>query len=371
VKRSFPTALLVLCLSLVPAGARAAVLFQNAGTTAGWDKIFIQQKGTVTQVETPSYQGGSALEMTQTFLGINGTRYHSEVIKDAAQQPNTDVYYGQVIYLPPDWQFHNANETFQQLAPDDNSGPWILMYVQNDHLYVTVVRTSIAGARDLGPITTLRGTWIRIVLRMVLSSAGTMEVWVNGDKVHSEKGNFNPHSSGSIRWSNGVYATRWIKEQPVGPRSLTILHDHLRVATTYAEADPASWQEGPAPDGGASIDATAPDAGEPPSEDSAPPADASPDGPAPIDARPARADAAVSAPGGEADAGERPPAPARSSGCSAAGSAPHAPALALLVIGMAIARSHRRRRSATMMGHADPVRLATDGGGAASLLWRR
>jgi hypothetical protein len=36
-----------------------------------------------------------------------------------------------------------------------------------------------------------------------------------------------------------VYATRWIKEQPVGPRTLVLLHDHLRVATTYAEADPA------------------------------------------------------------------------------------------------------------------------------------
>ena len=318
------------------------MLFQNAGTLAGWDRIFIQHQGTVTQVEAPAYQGGTALKMTQTFQGIDGVRYHSEVIKNAAQKPGTDVYYGQALYLPPDWEFHNANETFQQLAPDDNSGPWILMYVQKDHLYVTVVRTSIAGARDLGSISGLRGTWIRIVMRIVLSSQGTMEVWVNGEKVHSEKGNFNPHSSGSIRWSNGVYATRWIKEQPVGPRTLVLLHDHLRAATTYAEADPASWQEEPGTaDGGVTADAGN-DTGSPAQERDAA-WEASVAEPRPVDARRAPADVAPTEPPDDAEASDDSAAsvarPA-GGGCTVA---PHTDARGLaLLMALLLARAVRR-----------------------------
>src|SRR5437762_11482022 len=71
----------------------------------------------------------------------------------------------------------------------------------------------------------------------------------------------------SLRWSSGIYATRWDTETPTGPHELSIFHDNLRIATTYDEADPAKWggTDPPAPDGGA-VDAGDPielDAGSP------------------------------------------------------------------------------------------------------------
>jgi hypothetical protein len=69
---------------------------------------------------------------------------------------------------------------------------------------------------------------------------------VDGKKVFSRSGNFTV-SGGSIRWSAGLYATRGINQTPTGSRTLVLFHDHFRVATTYEEADPASWDDGGAP----------------------------------------------------------------------------------------------------------------------------
>src|SRR4029453_5651064 len=92
--------LLTAALLLTATPPEATVLFDNPGTLVGWDRVFTQQIGTVKEVTTPPpHQGTTSLEMVQTFQGINGTRYHSEVIKNAAQKPNTDVYHGQVYYL--------------------------------------------------------------------------------------------------------------------------------------------------------------------------------------------------------------------------------------------------------------------------------
>jgi hypothetical protein len=217
-------------------GSAGTVTFQNAGTTSGWDHVYTQKQGTLTQVSSPVYRGTSALRMTQSYLSSDGLNYHAEVVERYTARTDEDRYFGQAIMLPGDWVWHNQNVTFQQWAPDDNSGPWLLMFVQNDRL--------MAGGRgfsvkDFGPIP--RGNWVRIVTRIKQSTSGIFEVWVDGVKRGSVTGDLTV-SGGSIRWSSGIYCTRWDTEPPAGQSSLTIFHDHLRVATTYSAADPASWQ---------------------------------------------------------------------------------------------------------------------------------
>src|SRR5690242_10113261 len=111
-------ALLALAVGGAPAAARAAVLFQNTGNAQGWGRVFTQRAGTITEVSSPVYKGTTAVKATQTYQTSNGQNYHSEIIKTMAHLAGQDLYYGQAIYLPPDWQFHSQNVTFQQWAPE-------------------------------------------------------------------------------------------------------------------------------------------------------------------------------------------------------------------------------------------------------------
>jgi hypothetical protein len=150
-----------------------------------------------------------------------------------------DRYYGQAIYIAPSWKFHNQNVTFQQFSPENPEGPWLLMFIQGDE-----IRFGGSGgiSGTVGKITNLRGTWIRIVTRLKLAgSGGAMEVWLNGKKTVTRTGRILPKTSKTIRWSSGIYCTAWREGKPAGGSTLSVYHDHHRIASTYALAEPANW----------------------------------------------------------------------------------------------------------------------------------
>jgi hypothetical protein len=258
-------ALLFPLLGLATA-ARADVLFQNTGNMMGWGRLFTQKAGTITEVTSPVYKGSTAVKTTQTYQSSDGKNYHSEIIKTMAQLAGQDLYYGQAIYLAPDWVFHSQNVTFQQWAPENPEAPWILMFLQGDK--VRLGGRGANGDKDVGRITDLRGTWIRIVTRIHMATDGAFEVWINGKKEFSQNANFRAMGP-SLRWSSGIYATRWDTETPTGPHELSIFHDSLRIATTLDEADPASWNDGdaPPPPSDAAAPAPPPDGGDTPTPD--------------------------------------------------------------------------------------------------------
>jgi hypothetical protein len=230
-------AVLLLVASSSP--AHAAVTFQDTGTLTGWSNYpqKPQKDGVLRVVSSPSYKGGQAIEAQQTYIGETGG-YHSETVQANAQSINTDRYYGQAIYLPADWQWHDQNVTFQQWSPEDPEGPWLLMFVQGSNLR--------AGGRafSVGTIAPMqRGTWVRIVTRLKLHATdGAFEVWVNGAKRVSRTGiPLLPSTSQTIRWSSGIYCTAWRDGTPSGQSQLSIFHDHARIASSYSEAEPANW----------------------------------------------------------------------------------------------------------------------------------
>jgi len=330
----------VALLALGAAGpARAEVLFQNAGTPDGWQSLFTQKAGTITQVTSPVYKGKTAMKTTQTYQSSDGKNYHSEMIKRMAHLAGQDLYYGHAVYLPPDWVFHGQNVTFQQWAPEMPEAPWILMYIQGD--MIRLGGRGAMGDKDVGKVTGLKGTWIRFVTRIHMANPGIFEVWINGDKVFSKSWNLRAMGP-SLRWSNGIYCTRWDTETPTGPRELTFWHDNLRIATTYAEADPASWDgdEAAAPDAGAVADAAPAADSKTESPDAAPPADtrgtggASPTG---------GATGGASGEGGAGGDDEPPPSRAtRSGGCQLGGGSG---GLALAALALALVCRRRRATS--------------------------
>jgi predicted nucleic acid-binding Zn ribbon protein len=216
------------------------VYFQDTGTVEGWNNYpqTPQKQGVLRNVSSPAYKGSTAIEARQTYLNEGGG-YHSETVQHGAQVVGTDYYYGQAIYLPANWQFHNQNVTFQQWSPENPSGPWELMYVQNDD-----IRFGGSGgiSGTVGKIA--RGAWTRIVVRLKLAggTSGAFEVWLNGVKTVSLTSRaVLPHTANSIRWSSGIYCTAWRDGLPAGQQVLSVFHDHARIAASYQLAEPANW----------------------------------------------------------------------------------------------------------------------------------
>ncbi|MGP3984848.1 heparin lyase I family protein [Streptomyces sp. KR80] len=217
------------------------VFFEDTGNVQNWNNYpqKPQKKGVLRNVGNPVYKGNSAIEAQQTYINEGGG-YHSETVQHGSQVVGQDRYYGQAIYIAPNWQFHDQNVTFQQWSPENPSGPWELMFIQNDELRYG----GSGGFRGtISKITNLRGTWIRIVTRLKFHETdGAIEIWVNGAKKVSRTGiPVLPKTSKSIRWSSGIYCTGWRDGLPSGQRVLSVFHDHARIASSYNLAEPANW----------------------------------------------------------------------------------------------------------------------------------
>jgi len=250
--KSTPSTVLLLAALLAATSSQATVYFQNTGTVSGWNSPNVNpvpgdDKGTVTQVTSPTYKTSTALKATQTYDPAYSARtgykggYHAEVVKFGFSASG-DKYFGQAIMLPSSWLFHNTgNDTFEQVSSENPSGPWSLTYIQG-----TSVKCSTVGT--VGTIS--KGVWTRVVIHYKFGSSGACEVWLNGARKISKTGiNVTANGSPTVRWSNGIYCTAWRNHKPTDPDAgdlfnqltRTIYHDQFRVASTLAEADPLNW----------------------------------------------------------------------------------------------------------------------------------
>jgi predicted nucleic acid-binding Zn ribbon protein len=239
----------VVCLAAGASSSQATVYFENQGTKEQWSNYpqTPQANGTISNVASPAYKGTSAIKFAQTFIGDTGYtgRYHSEVMiaNDApySQRTDQDRYYGQAVYLPSNWVYAGDNICFQQWA---GTGPWLMMEVRNSTI---TVLPHVAGMQNLG--TMPRGEWVRVVTRLRASSSGMFEAWINGTKQMSLSGDFRAPNSDSIRWSAGLYVTGWYPRpsSKPNPSYRELYQDHFRLASSYAEAEPANWGGGATP----------------------------------------------------------------------------------------------------------------------------
>jgi hypothetical protein len=226
--------------------SHAAVYFQNTGLKKGWSTANPQSgtKGRIVEVTSPTYKGKTAIMYEQTFFGEH-RGYHSECTVAKAISNNQDKYFGQAIYFPANWEVINKNATFQQFSPENPAGPWILNFREGNRLYI-----GGQGNRDLGGCT--NGVWIRVVVRLQTKDPGVLAVWVNGERklndtdgsLPGRKGYTIHRGSPTARWSVGLYVTWWRDPRvPVGQKVRQLYQDHFRIASSYAEADPANWTE--------------------------------------------------------------------------------------------------------------------------------
>jgi hypothetical protein len=235
---------LIASVLIASASSYGSVTFQNNGTKEGWSNYpqKPEAKGTITDVTSPVYHSTSAIQFTQKFVKGYTGRYHSEVDLEGAETTGQDRYYGMTFYLPSSWPYATDQVNVQQWA---GTGPWIIMRIQGPDLLVLF--DHLPGGLNGEPhifSNVPKGSWVRVVTHIKSeASGGLFEVWVNGNKVMSQKGNFvAPKNGGKIRWSTGCYVSGWFqKSSPQGPSSRLVYGTHYRVATTYAEAEPANW----------------------------------------------------------------------------------------------------------------------------------
>ncbi|HZP61671.1 MAG TPA: heparin lyase I family protein [Opitutaceae bacterium] len=230
-------------VSMAAVSSYGTVIFQNNGTKEGWPNYpqKPEAKGTITDVSSPVYHSTSSIKFTQTFIKGYTGRYHSEVDMESASNTGLDRYFGMTVYLPAGWVYAMDQVNIQQWA---GTGPWIIMRVNGPDLMVLFDHLpGLNGEPHIYhnmPI----ATWTRIVTHIhSVASGGIFEVWVNGNKVLSQKGDFvAPGNGGAIRWSTGCYVSGWFqKSAPQGPSTRIVYGTHYRVASSYAEAEPANW----------------------------------------------------------------------------------------------------------------------------------
>ena len=226
-----------IALTVVPSCALASVSFQNEGTLTGWSN-YPQNPccGTITSTSSPTYQGGEAIRFYQKFDGFGS--YHNEVTRTPIAPTGSDTYMGFALYLPSTWVYHNQSMVFSQWARSDSSNtPWTLMYIQNQE-----IRTGGSGGlQNLWMSGFTKAAWHSFVVRIRNSTTnGVFEVWIDGvNRGRHARTDISPGGP-SIRWSLGQYCTYWRENLPLHDPVVTHM-DHFRVATTYAEAEPANW----------------------------------------------------------------------------------------------------------------------------------
>lgn len=240
----------------LPSAVHATVIFQNTGNTSGWSSIWQENgKCSITQVSTPVYKGSTALRARCTYSSSYSGRYHGEVRKSGMCQRGQDRYYSFAFYIPSSWQNVSQGFNIQQFIGNASgcSGgqPTTMTSLRNyDDLVTRIVTGPSACQRTTTNFTVVtavsKGVWHRVTFRGKWRSdyTGVFTFWYDGSqKLNKTNTKTHPADDYSLNLAVGNYANAWHDQDKMEGTQSTrdIFVDHIRVATSYAEADPASW----------------------------------------------------------------------------------------------------------------------------------
>jgi hypothetical protein len=245
----------VLCTALAAASAgQAAVVFENRGTTSGWSTLWHEDQGSVTEVTSPTYKGETALRCRTIYRAAYRGRYHSEARRAGMAKRGLDRYYGFTFYLPSNWEFRPQSYNFQQFIGNvsgcSGGQPWTMTHLVDEALITRITTGPDGCTRSHEPFTLTpnvrAGAWHRVVIhgKWEADNTGVFEAWYDGTKkVEQLNRPTCPLTDGALNFAVGNYSNGWHDDKKMlgtqGTRDVFI--DHVRVATTYDEANPRSW----------------------------------------------------------------------------------------------------------------------------------
>ncbi|KAH7325848.1 polysaccharide lyase [Stachybotrys elegans] len=249
---------LILAVATLPLASQATRIFYNQGTLSGWDNVFQEHNGRVSERTNVVYSGSSALKMEQTFDPSYNGRYHSEVRHNNGYRRNDNRYYGFAFRLSEGWQFQTQSYNIAQFIArrpgagcgGDDFMPSTMVWIEGNRLKTRYVNGPYSQPNcnrggewsiDVGEIAA--GAWHTVVIHMNWrsDSSGAMEVWLDGSRTVSRSGVATTTSDDfTFEFRVGLYANGWF-DRPgmVGSQGFReIWMDEIAIGTTYADVNP-------------------------------------------------------------------------------------------------------------------------------------
>ncbi|CAG7918000.1 unnamed protein product [Penicillium olsonii] len=243
----------LLALSLT---ASATQIFQNTGTTSGWDSTNKEHSGIVQQVTNVAYKGSTALKMTQVYDSSYSGRYHSEVVKNNVYKRGDTGYYGFTFRLQENWQFSPAQSyNIAQFIADfgdtgcDDYMPSSMIWIVGDQLYTRVKQGNICAQKTqtFPKLATISaGEWHKIEIQATWKSDGTgvYKIWLDGKNVLDKSGLATTiDDDRAFQFRVGLYANGWHDDNGMKGTQGTrqIWYDQIAAGSAFADADADQW----------------------------------------------------------------------------------------------------------------------------------
>ena len=235
--------------------AHAADSLRNTGTVSGWNAINREHKGTVTEVSNVTYEGPTAIKVTQVYDPSYTGRYHSEVVKHNVYSRGDTGFYGFAFRLQADWQFQPQSYNLAQFIADfSNTGcddymPSSMVWLSGNQLFTRVKQGSVCAQKTVtfsNLATVTAGEWHKVIIQAKWASDGTgfYKMWFDGRKVLEQYGLSTTVSDDrAFQFRVGLYANGWhdtgYMQGSQGTRS--VWFDEIGAGTTFADADPDQW----------------------------------------------------------------------------------------------------------------------------------
>lgn len=235
--------------------AQAADALKNTGTLAGWNHIQKENKGSVSEVTNVTYEGGTALKMTQTYDASYTGRYHAEVHKYDVYRRGDTGFYGFAFRLQADWQTQPQSYNIAQFIADfsdkkcDGYMPTTMVWISGNQLFARVKHGPVCSPTTVvfgNLATVVPGQWHKVILQAKWASddSGFFKLWFDGKKV-LEKYNQKTtvEDDRFLQFRVGLYANGWHDSGSMQGSQATrsIWFDEIGTGTTFADADPAQW----------------------------------------------------------------------------------------------------------------------------------
>jgi hypothetical protein len=235
--------------------AEAAEIFRNTGTTSGWNSLNVEHKGSVSQVTNVTYEGPTAIKVTQVYDPAYTERYHSEVVRHNVYRRGDTGFYGFMFRLQQDWQFQPQSYNIAQFIANfadtgcDGHMPSTMVWLSGNQLTTRVKQGTICNQKTVtfrNLATVSPGEWHKVILQVKWASdtSGFIKLWFDGTKVLEQ---FNIATTIAddryFQFRVGLYANGWHDDGSMQGSQGTrmIWFDEIAAGTTFADADPDQW----------------------------------------------------------------------------------------------------------------------------------
>lgn len=235
----------ILILLLLPFAAFSQIIYQESAEGRILFSTYVTKQTTtvygITISKSIVYAGSQSarFELRDTDPTNNsGTR--SEVTFPTTT--NLNRWYSYAVYFPSaDYKYDASGEVITQWHQGGGATPALCLRTESNHIYLRVMGNIWI---DFGLID--KDKWHSYVMHVKHSSGtdGLVEIWRDGTKVLSRKGQNMYKVTGDLRnpnWKLGIYKSAWNDSKTTQTNKRVLYFDEIKMGnenSTYAEMEP-------------------------------------------------------------------------------------------------------------------------------------